>query len=158
MKTVLARSQHPWEHPRPKMNGRVFPWSTYREGISHHYAENTEDDDIVLGCQVLADAAAEILTVVCWVSRRWVEPGETNHDRRHSKSNRYASSTCCVLAVSHRCARSMKIPAASSPVQGSPRFRLVSRLPERKHSTALAGVRSLRLQVRLDEQLLRQLL
>ena len=27
---------------------------------------------------------------------------------------------CCVLAVSHRCARSMKIPAASSPVQGSP--------------------------------------
>src|SRR5690242_8410923 len=30
-------------------------------GISHHYAENTKDDDIVLGCQVLADAAAEIL-------------------------------------------------------------------------------------------------
>ena len=32
-------------------------------GISHHYAENTEDDDIVLGCQVLADAAAEILAI-----------------------------------------------------------------------------------------------
>jgi beta-ureidopropionase / N-carbamoyl-L-amino-acid hydrolase len=30
-------------------------------GISHHYAEDTSDDDIVLGCQVLADAAAEIL-------------------------------------------------------------------------------------------------
>jgi N-carbamoyl-L-amino-acid hydrolase len=29
-------------------------------GISHHYAENTKDDDIVLGCQVFADAAAEI--------------------------------------------------------------------------------------------------
>jgi N-carbamoyl-L-amino-acid hydrolase len=31
-------------------------------GISHHYAENTKDEDIVLGCQVFADAAAEILT------------------------------------------------------------------------------------------------
>ena len=31
-------------------------------GVSHHYAENTKDDDIVLGCQVLADAAAEILS------------------------------------------------------------------------------------------------
>jgi beta-ureidopropionase / N-carbamoyl-L-amino-acid hydrolase len=30
-------------------------------GISHHYAENTKDEDIVLGCQVLADAAADIL-------------------------------------------------------------------------------------------------
>src|SRR3984957_7887050 len=30
-------------------------------GRSHHYAENTKDADIVLGCQVLADAAAEIL-------------------------------------------------------------------------------------------------
>jgi N-carbamoyl-L-amino-acid hydrolase len=30
-------------------------------GISHHYAENTEDADIVLGCQVFADAAGEIL-------------------------------------------------------------------------------------------------
>jgi N-carbamoyl-L-amino-acid hydrolase len=30
-------------------------------GISHHYAEDTRDDDLVLGCQVLADAAAEIL-------------------------------------------------------------------------------------------------
>ena len=30
-------------------------------GISHHYAENTKDADIVLGCQVFADAAAEIL-------------------------------------------------------------------------------------------------
>jgi len=30
-------------------------------GISHHYAENTSDADIVLGCQVLCDAAAEIL-------------------------------------------------------------------------------------------------
>jgi N-carbamoyl-L-amino-acid hydrolase len=30
-------------------------------GISHHIAEDTAPDDIVLGCQVLADAAAEIL-------------------------------------------------------------------------------------------------
>jgi beta-ureidopropionase / N-carbamoyl-L-amino-acid hydrolase len=30
-------------------------------GISHHYAENTEDADIVLGCQVLADASARLL-------------------------------------------------------------------------------------------------
>jgi beta-ureidopropionase / N-carbamoyl-L-amino-acid hydrolase len=30
-------------------------------GISHHHAENTDDADIVLGCQVMADAAAEIL-------------------------------------------------------------------------------------------------
>ena len=41
-------------------------------GISHHYAENTEDEDIVLGCQVFADAAAEILG---WSSlgRDWSE-------------------------------------------------------------------------------------
>jgi N-carbamoyl-L-amino-acid hydrolase len=30
-------------------------------GISHHYAENTKDADLVLGCQVLADAAAALL-------------------------------------------------------------------------------------------------
>jgi beta-ureidopropionase / N-carbamoyl-L-amino-acid hydrolase len=30
-------------------------------GISHHYTENTRDEDIVLGCQVFADAAAAIL-------------------------------------------------------------------------------------------------
>jgi N-carbamoyl-L-amino-acid hydrolase len=30
-------------------------------GISHHYAEDTKDEDIVFGCQVFADAAAEIL-------------------------------------------------------------------------------------------------
>lgn len=30
-------------------------------GISHDFAENSRDDDIVLGCQVLADAAASIL-------------------------------------------------------------------------------------------------
>lgn len=30
-------------------------------GISHHWTENTADEDIVLGCQVLASAAAEIL-------------------------------------------------------------------------------------------------
>jgi N-carbamoyl-L-amino-acid hydrolase len=30
-------------------------------GISHHYAENTADADIVRGCQVLADAAAAVL-------------------------------------------------------------------------------------------------
>ena len=30
-------------------------------GISHHFSENTEDADIVLGCQVFADAAARIL-------------------------------------------------------------------------------------------------
>ena len=33
-------------------------------GISHHYTENTRDEDIVLGCQVLADAAASILAKV----------------------------------------------------------------------------------------------
>jgi N-carbamoyl-L-amino-acid hydrolase len=30
-------------------------------GISHHYTENTADADIVRGCQVFADAAADIL-------------------------------------------------------------------------------------------------
>ena len=30
-------------------------------GLSHHYTENTRDEDIVLGCQVFADAAASIL-------------------------------------------------------------------------------------------------
>jgi N-carbamoyl-L-amino-acid hydrolase len=30
-------------------------------GVSHHHSENTADDDIVLGCQVFADAAAAIL-------------------------------------------------------------------------------------------------
>jgi len=30
-------------------------------GISHHYAENTKDEDLVLGCQVLADAAEAIM-------------------------------------------------------------------------------------------------
>ena len=32
-------------------------------GISHHYAENTSDQDITLGCQVLTDAAAAILAM-----------------------------------------------------------------------------------------------
>lgn len=31
-------------------------------GISHDFAENTSDDDLVLGCQVLATASASILT------------------------------------------------------------------------------------------------
>jgi N-carbamoyl-L-amino-acid hydrolase len=30
-------------------------------GISHHYAEDTKEEDIVLGCQVLADATAAVL-------------------------------------------------------------------------------------------------
>ena len=30
-------------------------------GISHHYAENTSDEDLVLGCEVFAEAAANIL-------------------------------------------------------------------------------------------------
>lgn len=30
-------------------------------GVSHHYTENTKDEDLVLGCQVLTTAAAEIL-------------------------------------------------------------------------------------------------
>jgi len=30
-------------------------------GISHHYAENTRDEDIVLGCQVFTEAAASVL-------------------------------------------------------------------------------------------------
>src|ERR1017187_7731738 len=28
-------------------------------GVSHHWSENTKDEDIVLGCQVLASAVAE---------------------------------------------------------------------------------------------------
>jgi N-carbamoyl-L-amino-acid hydrolase len=31
-------------------------------GISHDFAEDSRDDDIVLGCQVLADAATSILS------------------------------------------------------------------------------------------------
>jgi len=31
-------------------------------GISHHWSENTSDEDIVLGCQVFASAAAELLS------------------------------------------------------------------------------------------------
>jgi N-carbamoyl-L-amino-acid hydrolase len=30
-------------------------------GISHHWSENTRDDDIVLGAQVFADAIARVL-------------------------------------------------------------------------------------------------
>ena len=30
-------------------------------GVSHHYSEDTNEADIVLGCQVFADAAATIL-------------------------------------------------------------------------------------------------
>ena len=43
-------------------------------GISHHYAENTEDADIVLVCQVFADAAAEILagSTVTLSSHAWL--------------------------------------------------------------------------------------
>ena len=33
-------------------------------GISHHWEEETSEADIVLGCQVLADAAATILNGV----------------------------------------------------------------------------------------------
>ena len=31
------------------------------KGISHHWSEDTSEDDIVLGAQVFADAAAAIL-------------------------------------------------------------------------------------------------
>jgi N-carbamoyl-L-amino-acid hydrolase len=31
------------------------------KGISHHWAEDTKEEDIVLGAQVFADAAAAIL-------------------------------------------------------------------------------------------------
>ena len=30
-------------------------------GVSHHYTEDTKEEDIVLGCQTFADAAAAIL-------------------------------------------------------------------------------------------------
>ena len=30
-------------------------------GVSHDFAEDSHDDDIVLGCQVLADASTSIL-------------------------------------------------------------------------------------------------
>jgi beta-ureidopropionase / N-carbamoyl-L-amino-acid hydrolase len=33
-------------------------------GISHDFAEDSRDEDIVLGCRVLADAAASILAAV----------------------------------------------------------------------------------------------
>ncbi len=33
-------------------------------GISHHWTENTCDEDIVLGCQVFADAAESVLSTV----------------------------------------------------------------------------------------------
>ncbi|HVY14980.1 MAG TPA: hydantoinase/carbamoylase family amidase [Rhodopila sp.] len=33
-------------------------------GISHHWTENTRDEDIVLGCQVFADAAESVLATV----------------------------------------------------------------------------------------------
>jgi beta-ureidopropionase / N-carbamoyl-L-amino-acid hydrolase len=42
-------------------------------GISHHYAEDTKDEDIVLGCQVFADAAAEIVTTEANVGQRGVK-------------------------------------------------------------------------------------
>jgi N-carbamoyl-L-amino-acid hydrolase len=32
-------------------------------GISHHWSEDTAEDDIVLGCQVMASAVAELLAV-----------------------------------------------------------------------------------------------
>jgi beta-ureidopropionase / N-carbamoyl-L-amino-acid hydrolase len=32
-------------------------------GISHHYEEDTKEEDIVLGCQVFADAAENILRI-----------------------------------------------------------------------------------------------
>ena len=32
-------------------------------GVSHHYSEDTSEADIVLGCQVFADAAADILAI-----------------------------------------------------------------------------------------------
>jgi N-carbamoyl-L-amino-acid hydrolase len=32
------------------------------DGISHDFAEDSRDEDIVLGCQVLADAVASILS------------------------------------------------------------------------------------------------
>ena len=31
-------------------------------GISHHWAEDTKREDLALGCEVLADAAARILS------------------------------------------------------------------------------------------------
>ena len=31
------------------------------KGVSHHWTEDTSEADIVLGCQVLADAAEEII-------------------------------------------------------------------------------------------------
>jgi N-carbamoyl-L-amino-acid hydrolase len=30
-------------------------------GISHHYAEDTKEEDIILGCRVFADAAERIM-------------------------------------------------------------------------------------------------
>jgi N-carbamoyl-L-amino-acid hydrolase len=32
------------------------------DGISHHWAENTSDEDIVLGARVFADAITNVLT------------------------------------------------------------------------------------------------
>jgi N-carbamoyl-L-amino-acid hydrolase len=30
-------------------------------GVSHDFSENSHDEDIILGCQVMADAAASLL-------------------------------------------------------------------------------------------------
>ncbi len=30
-------------------------------GVSHHYSEDTDEADIILGCQIFADGAARIL-------------------------------------------------------------------------------------------------
>jgi N-carbamoyl-L-amino-acid hydrolase len=32
-------------------------------GISHHYEEDTKEEDIVLGCQVFAEAAERVLCI-----------------------------------------------------------------------------------------------
>ena len=39
-------------------------------GVSHHWSENTADDDIVLGCRVFADAAAASLSADATGGRR----------------------------------------------------------------------------------------
>ena len=47
------------------------------DGISHHHTENTHDEDLVLGCAVLADAAEEILRL----PETAPSPGATQSDR-----------------------------------------------------------------------------
>ena len=56
---VRARYVQPFEDSA--LGGGVDILSTSLKGISHHWSEDTREEDIVLGAQIFADAAATIL-------------------------------------------------------------------------------------------------